>query len=261
MMQTLHNRKGTTLVELIVCLALMGLFTLAAVALVRPSAQAFMTIQQQTRAQNLADALIEGLRGDVLDADGYIRFAVASDAADPDRVFTYRTGDSYQDGTALEFNVPTGQIELVDSGYIPVTSRTDAAADPWVAEPIEPGYLHKRYFVDEEKAGPDGTAYKGNPQHLRKDADGNLTGEETAYAFTSAYADNAYMGMTIGELHFYARGWAKDADGTVRLTSLTVVLTISDSTGNPLCTQKAIIPLPGRPELLYQPGTWQQNKS
>lgn len=66
MKQRLKNQNGTTLVELIVCMVLLAIFTLAAVTLIQPSAQAYMDIQQQTRAQNLADALIETIRGEVL---------------------------------------------------------------------------------------------------------------------------------------------------------------------------------------------------
>lgn len=51
MKQRLKNQSGTTLVELIVCMVLLSLFTLAAVTLIQPSAQAYMDIQQQTRAQ------------------------------------------------------------------------------------------------------------------------------------------------------------------------------------------------------------------
>ena len=73
-MKQLQNKRGTTLVELIVCMVLLSILTLAAVTLIRPSAQAYRDIQLQTRAQNLADALIETIRGEVLDANGYIRF-------------------------------------------------------------------------------------------------------------------------------------------------------------------------------------------
>ena len=81
MKQRLKNQSGTTLVELIVCMVLLAIFTLAAVTLIQPSAQAYMDIQQQTRAQNLADALIETIRGEVLEANGYIRFT--DGATDP----------------------------------------------------------------------------------------------------------------------------------------------------------------------------------
>ena len=47
MKQRLKNQNGTTLVELIVCMVLLAIFTLAAVTLIQPSAQAYMDIQQQ----------------------------------------------------------------------------------------------------------------------------------------------------------------------------------------------------------------------
>lgn len=88
MMRVLKNKRGTTLVELVVCMVLLSLFTLAAVTLIQPSAQAYMQVQQQTRAQNLADALIETIRGELLNANGYIRFADgATDITNLDTVF------------------------------------------------------------------------------------------------------------------------------------------------------------------------------
>ena len=76
----LNNKKGTTLVELMVCLVLLALFGTAAVTLVKPCAEAYIEVQQLTRAQNLADALTETIRGELADADGTI--SIANDAAD-----------------------------------------------------------------------------------------------------------------------------------------------------------------------------------
>ena len=69
-------------------MVLLSLFTLAAVTLIQPSAQAYMRqVQQQTRAQNLADALIETIRGELLNANGYIRFADGATDSNLDKVF------------------------------------------------------------------------------------------------------------------------------------------------------------------------------
>lgn len=117
-MKQLQNKRGTTLVELIVCMVLLSILTLAAVTLIRPSAQAYRDIQLQTRAQNLADALIETIRGEVLDANGYIRFTNgATDSANLDSVFDAQT--SYSDGTALEFSVYPNHVELIDKDLVP----------------------------------------------------------------------------------------------------------------------------------------------
>ena len=94
MMRVLKNKRGTTLVELVVCMVLLSLFTLAAVTLIQPSAQAYMQVQQQTRAQNLADALIETIRGELLNANGYIRFADGATGNNFDTVFDKKSGVS-----------------------------------------------------------------------------------------------------------------------------------------------------------------------
>ena len=70
------------------------------------------------------------------------------------------------------------------------------------------------------------------------------------------------MGLFISDLHFYARSWTQDGDETKtpRITAMTVVLTVAKRDANnqivPLCTQKAIVQLPGEPVILYEPGTW-----
>ena len=42
----LNNKKGTTLVELMVCLVLLALFGTAAVTLVKPCAEAYIEVQR-----------------------------------------------------------------------------------------------------------------------------------------------------------------------------------------------------------------------
>ena len=174
MKQRLKNQNGTTLVELIVCMVLLSLFTLAAVTLIQPSAQAYMDIQQQTRAQNLADALIETIRGEVLEANGYIRFTDGATESDNlDKVFASK-GNDYSQGTALEFSVYPNHIELIDKDCVPPLTKTDGTA-LLTAEQANAlnGYLHMRFYRDELN----GAGHYGNPQHTKenKDADGNVT--------------------------------------------------------------------------------------
>ena len=64
-----------------------------------------------------------------------------------------------------------------------------------------------RFYRDElNDAG-----HYGNPQHTKKNKDenGNVTGTlpYVAYGYTTAYPRDAYMGLFISELHFYARSW------------------------------------------------------
>lgn len=244
MMRVLKNKRGTTLVELVVCMVLLSLFTLAAVTLIQPSAQAYMQVQQQTRAQNLADALIETIRGELLNANGYIRFADgATDITNLDTVFEGKTGVS--NGTALEFNVNSNYIELIDKDKVPALTKADGTQllSLDAANELD-GYLHMRFYQQEEVKSA-----KSNPPSY------------VPYAYTTAYPKDAYMGMFISDLQFYARSYTKDeGEKYAHVTALTVVLTVAqkDAQGNavPLCTQKAIVPLPGAPVYIEEPGSW-----
>lgn len=248
MMRVLKNKRGTTLVELVVCMVLLSLFTLAAVTLIQPSAQAYMQVQQQTRAQNLADALIETIRGELLNANGYMRFADgAKDIANLDTVFDKKTGVS--SGTALEFSVYPNHIELIDKDKVPALTKADGTQllSQAAADELD-GYLHMRFYLQEQNT------YK--PQHEVGDSLPYV-----AYAYTTAYPKDAYMGMFISDLQFYARSYTKaEGEKYAHVTALTVVLTVAqkDAQGNavPLCTQKAIVPLPGAPVYIEEPGSW-----
>lgn len=244
MMRVLKNKRGTTLVELVVCMVLLSLFTLAAVTLIQPSAQAYMQVQQQTRAQNLADALIETIRGELLNANGYIRFADgATDITNLDTVFEGKTGVS--SGTALEFNVNSNYIELIDKDKVPALTKADGTQllSQETANELD-GYLHMRFYQQEEVKSA-----KSNPPSY------------VPYAYTTAYPKDAYMGMFISDLQFYARSYTKaEGEKYAHVTALTVVLTVAqkDAQGKvvPLCTQKAIVPLPGAPVYIEEPGSW-----
>lgn len=243
MMRVLKNKRGTTLVELVVCMVLLSLFTLAAVTLIQPSAQAYMQVQQQTRAQNLADALIETIRGELLNANGYIRFADGATDNNFDTVFDKKSGVS--SGTALEFSVYPNHIELIDKDKVPALTKADGTQllSQETANELD-GYLHMRFYQQEEAK-----LAKSNPPSY------------VAYAYTTAYPKDAYMGMFISDLQFYARSYTKaEGEKYAHVTALTVVLTVAqkDAQGNavPLCTQKAIVPLPGAPVYIEQPGDW-----
>ena len=138
-------------------------------------------------------------------------------------------------------------MELIDKDLVPAlkNSKGKDLLTQAQAEELN-GYLHMRFYQQEQSDFA--------PLH-EKD------GEKIAYAYTTAYPKESYMGLYISDLHFYARSWAQENDtDTPRITAMTVVITVAkrDSSGNdvPLCTQKAIVPLPGEPVILYAPGTW-----
>ena len=235
-MRPLQNSKGTTLVELMVSITLLTILTLAAISLLAPCARAYITVQQQSRAQTLADALVENLRLELESAVGEMRFAEA-DKTDSNKVYETLVSAETQrpaQGTALEYSVFPNHVVMLDAGAVPPLTQkiSDIETKTILSEADaqkKQGYLHMRYFRDSQTVTEAKNGF--------------------AYAYTDIYAKGAYMNMKIGDITFYARGWEQNDDHTVtRLTSLTVVITIvSEKDQTVLCTQKAIIPLPGKP--------------
>ena len=235
-MRPLQNSKGTTLVELMVSITLLAILSLAATTLIAPCVKAYVTVQQQTRAQTLADALIENLRLELETAAGELCF-VNADATDSDTVYqSLVTNEKPRpaQGSALQYSVYPSHIALLDAGAVPTLKMkqpdgTDKEVLSSDKAQARAGYLHMRYYSTAQTAQDTQDGY--------------------VYGFTDIYAKGAYMDMKVGSLQFYARGWQISADGKPHLTSLTVVLTIvsEKDAATVLCTQKAIIPLPGKP--------------
>ena len=243
-MRPLQNSKGTTLVELMVSITLLAILSLAATTLIAPCVKAYVTVQQQTRAQTLADALVENLRLELETAAGEISFVNASaSATETDTVYKTLVTETIPrpaQGSALQYSVYPSHIALLDAGAVPQllmkqpdgTNKEVLSGDKGQARA---GYLHMRYYSTAQ-----------TPQDTK---DGYV------YGFTDIYAKGAYMDMKVGSLQFYARGWQTGDDGKPHLTSLTVVLTIvsEKDAATVLCTQKAIIPLPGSPAYSAKP--------
>lgn len=235
-MRPLQNSKGTTLVELMVSITLLAILSLAATTLIAPCVKAYVTVQQQTRAQTLADALVENLRLELETAAGELCFVNAS-ATDPNTVYQSLVTNekpSPAQGSALQYSVYPSHIALLDAGAVPTLKMkqpdgTDKEVLSSDKAQERAGYLHMRYYSTAQTAQDTKDGY--------------------VYGFTDIYAKGAYMDMKVGSLQFYARGWQTGADGKPHLTSLTVVLTIvsEKDAATVLCTQKAIIPLPGKP--------------
>ena len=235
-MRPLQNSKGTTLVELMVSITLLAILSLAATTLIAPCVKAYVTVQQQTRAQTLADALVENLRLELETAAGELCF-VDANATNPDTVYqSLVTTDTLRpaQGSALQYSVYPSHIALLDAGAVPTLKMkqpdgTDKEVLSSDKAQARAGYLHMRYYSTAQTAQDTQDGY--------------------VYGFTDIYAKGAYMDMKVGSLQFYARGWQIGNDGKPYLTSLTVVLTIvsEKDAATVLCTQKAIIPLPGKP--------------
>ena len=251
----LNNKKGTTLVELMVCLALLALFGTAAVTLVKPCAEAYIEVQQLTRAQNLADALTETIRGELADADGTISIVNAATESDADSANNIFIEDArLTEGTALRFTVESSYTEILDAGYVPKLTATTLNADNTTStkvlyDPADNTTSTKVLYDPADDTFAELNRYLHMRFYKQTDGKDGKKKEYTTYAYTTAYPNKDYMGLVVSNLEFYARGWKEEKEtGKICLTSLSMQLTVAKPDGTPVYTQTAVIPLPGAPE-------------
>lgn len=234
----INPQSGATLVELMVCAALLGIFMVAVSVLIRPCAEMFINLQNLNRAQMIADTIMDDLRGELLHAQGYIRLCSAgTDEAGADKVFAQ---GAYDRGSAVEFLTENGYFQLIDAGYVPQTQlRRGTGAQVQLLDSVPPasaGQLHQRYFQAEEVSVDEAKKYCYY-----------ITEGYVARAWAAAYGEDFYMGNTI-ELEFAVRGYKTDAQGIVHATALGVNITVKKEQ-QILHTQRGVLDLADEPVL------------
>lgn len=256
MRRLLRQRQGTTLVELVVCMLLLSVFTLAAVSLIQPCAQLFLRMQALSRAQMVSDTVVDYLQGKLLHAQGTLRLCDEGTERAPGQVFAPAADPTGSTGSAVEFQLATNvereenevgrgdsawAFQLIDAGYVPVTATTKAGGGMVFGAGQPAGVLHERYFLPEK----DGT------YRCRDDA-----GQFCAYAGTAPYAAGFYRGMAV-RLRFQVYSWQpRQTYEPVRVTALDVLVEVYDADewdsedALPLHSRRAILDLADAPELV-----------
>lgn len=140
------SQRGTTLAELLVAMALMAVLATTAIALIRPAFSAYRQIRKQEDARLVAQAVLDALRGELLEAQGYLCFASAGE--DPALVFE-APGQERQ-GSALFFGSAAGTAVLLDAGAVPQTLLQAPGESDQLIGPVAVGTLHRREFLRDE---------------------------------------------------------------------------------------------------------------
>lgn len=261
MIRTLRERRGTTLVELVVCMLLLSIFLLAATSLIRPSAEIFLRMQNLSRAQMISDTMVDYLQGQLLHAQGTLRLCdTGYDEDSAGAVFQTAAAANGSRGTAVEFQVSTNvdrdendvgrgdraaAYKLIDGGYVPRTAGTRAAPGgvpaPVFETPLAAGTLHERYYMPGK-----------NGEYLYK----NDTGDYCAYAGTDAFPEGFYMGMAV-RLEFTVYSWMpRKTTDPVRVTALDVKVEVyaseqdAENGAAPLHSRRSILDLADAPRLV-----------
>jgi type II secretory pathway pseudopilin PulG len=202
-MKFLKNKKGYTLVEMIVSFALLTLFMASIASTLAPVTKQYQKIQKVNHLQNIEDGILESVKSYIQQADatnedgtgGYIKLrAVESSTGIPKTVPIHT--DSIKDyrGSVLEFQI-NGFTAVMDTrGYHGYKSKdaSDLGATFTNSFSYDPGYLSIRYFMQKSS------------DHLYRDIDTGL-GDVDA---TSSLAENfdALQALTDGTQNTYNNG-------------------------------------------------------
>lgn len=227
----LRDRGGMTLVELLVAASLLCVVITMFAAALRPAAETTRRIEDLNNAQIIADDLLETLRGEIENAQTYIKCYPSG---------SHIAGDSgaATGGSSIEFKNSDGFAVLLSAEGCADTAivRTTAAAGTTTAKAIAPGYLIERWY----RLSTDNTyTFSEN-------------GTPTARALTAVYDPKGfYMGFTV-KLDFsvdYTEQAAKSVTATVTVyrggtqmysDSLVIDLRYSPKFTNRQITAKAV---------------------
>lgn len=173
----LRDRGGMTLVELLVAASLLCVVITMFAAALRPAAETTRRIEDLNNAQIIADDLLETLRGEIENAQTYIKCYPSG---------SHIAGDSgaATGGSSIEFKNSDGFAVLLSAEGCADTAivRTTTAAGTTTAKAIAPGYLIERWY----RLSTDNTyTFSEN-------------GTPTARALTAVYDPKGfYMGFTV----------------------------------------------------------------
>lgn len=193
----LRDRGGMTLVELLVAASLLCVVITMFAAALRPAAETTRRIEDLNNAQIIADDLLETLRGEIENAQTYIKCYPSGSSI---------AGDSgaAANGSSIEFKNSDGFAVLLSAEGCADTAivRTTTAAGTTTAKAIAPGYLIERWY----RLSTDNTYIFSE------------NGTPTARALTAVYDPKGfYMGFTV-KLDFsvdYTEQAAKSVTATV----------------------------------------------
>ena len=193
----LRDRGGMTLVELLVAASLLCVVITMFAAALRPAAETTRRIEDLNNAQIIADDLLETLRGEIENAQTYIKCYPSGSSI---------AGDSgaAANGSSIEFKNSDGFAVLLSAEGCADTAivRTTTAAGTTTTKAIAPGYLIERWY----RLSTDNT-------YIFSEND-----TPTARALTAVYDPKGfYMGFTV-KLDFsvdYTEQAAKSVTATV----------------------------------------------
>ena len=176
----LRERSGTTLVEMLVTLLLIGIMLSMATATLSSAAKVFLRVQRTQYAQSILDTVMTQMRTIAADASGYVKI--------------YENGQNIADNTG---NTSGNAIEFMNSDSFIELVTTDADSNEEVEiynsekkltgakEKMNPGQIYTRYYTTETLNSSEITYIYSAGTYL------------VARAIEAAYGNGFYMGNYV----------------------------------------------------------------
>lgn len=152
------NNKGTTLVELITCFLLLGIFLIAVSVILTTSFRQYYHEMRTMSAYSVADSVLDEIKNDIrsmqasetlISSDGYIKLRNRAD--NKIQKTTEMAADGSLSGQVIEFVASNGgngsYAEIIDTrGYIGALVQSHQEINSAIA-PLGENYLTIRYFM------------------------------------------------------------------------------------------------------------------
>ena len=137
-LRILKERKGTTLVEMLVCLTLISIMLSMAAGALSSASRIFIRIQKQQYAQSILDTVMTELRNQTKDATTYVKIY------DNGGNIAETAGKS--SGNAIEFMNSMGYVVLLTTDGCDTTMLYVKDTKLGEQDPVEKGRLLTRYY-------------------------------------------------------------------------------------------------------------------
>ncbi len=209
--------EGTTLVELVVAMLLLGIIMTMIVGILSPAARLFLRMERLQRAQVILDNVILELQGIADNATGYVKIYPQGQQSP-----VGATGAGA--GGMLEFINPDNYVMLISAEGCQATDILAGGAKIDSVEAVESGRLLARYY----------TRDVASQTYQYTDA----AGSPAARAVAAVFADDYYMGNYLEVTFSYPAGVS--AGGGVACLEADVKL-YSDKEKNNLVVQESVL--------------------
>lgn len=204
----LNDKSGTTLVEMLVTLLLIGIMLSMAAATLSSAAKVFLRVQKTQYAQSILDTVMTELRTVSSDAVEYVKiYEKGTDIAEKGgnisgNAIEFMNSDSYVELVTTEVDPYDSTVTLYDSDMQQTTTK----------EKMNAGQIYTRYYTTETAATPSSGAtyiYSAGTYLV-------------ARAIEAAYGEGFYMGNYVKVTYSVPEG-TKDGD-SISSVNATVAL-------------------------------------